>query len=153
MEEGLFPIFRASDNESELEGERRLCYVAITRAQKLLFITHAKIRTIYGNTSYSLPSRFIDEIPKDLITTTEESSNLGNNKRRLVNIIDRTKRRKNNTVKSQENKDKVQVGTKVNHKKWGIGTVVQIINKDEDKEIVIAFNEPIGLNICFLLLP
>ncbi|QQY80195.1 DNA helicase-2/ATP-dependent DNA helicase PcrA [Keratinibaculum paraultunense] len=150
MEEGLFPIFRALDNESELEEERRLCYVAITRAQKLLFITHAKIRTIYGNTSYSLPSRFIDEIPKNLITTTEESSNLGNNKRRLVNIVDRTKRRKNNTVKSQENKDKVQVGTKVNHKKWGIGTVVQIKNKDEDKELVIAFNEPIGLKRLLL---
>ncbi len=64
MEEGLFPISRALNNESELEEERRLCYVAITRAEKLLYITHAKIRTIYGNTNYTLPSRFIEEIPK-----------------------------------------------------------------------------------------
>ncbi len=64
MEEGLFPISRALDDETELEEERRLCYVAITRAEKSLFITHAKLRTIYGNTNYSLPSRFISEIPE-----------------------------------------------------------------------------------------
>src|SRR5699024_7407894 len=58
MEEGLFPISRAFENDKDLEEERRLCYVAITRAEKILYITNAKRRTIYGRTNYTLPSRF-----------------------------------------------------------------------------------------------
>ena len=61
MEDGLFPIIRDNDDE-EIEEERRLCYVAITRAEEILYITNAKSRTIYGNTNYTLPSRFIDEM-------------------------------------------------------------------------------------------
>ena len=66
MEEGLFPISRALDNDEDLEEERRLCYVAVTRAERLLFITNAKIRTLYGNVNYTLPSRFINEMEMPL---------------------------------------------------------------------------------------
>src|SRR5699024_9978273 len=62
MEEGLFPISRALEDEDDLEEERRLCYVAITRAEDRLFVTNAQRRTIYGNTSYTVPSRFIAEM-------------------------------------------------------------------------------------------
>ncbi|NLN14207.1 MAG: DNA helicase PcrA, partial [Tissierellia bacterium] len=62
MEDGLFPIARALESEEELEEERRLCYVAVTRAEEVLYITNAARRTIYGNTQYTLPSRFIDEM-------------------------------------------------------------------------------------------
>ncbi|HEY4474754.1 MAG TPA: UvrD-helicase domain-containing protein [Candidatus Paceibacterota bacterium] len=68
MEEGLFPHSRATLAPLELEEERRLCYVAITRAKNQLILTHAKYRSIFGSTQTNLPSRFIYEIPKDVLT-------------------------------------------------------------------------------------
>ena len=68
MEEGLFPSKRSIEEDSETEEERRLCYVAITRAKQQLYITNTKKRTLYGSTTYSIPSRFIDEIPETLLT-------------------------------------------------------------------------------------
>ncbi len=66
MEEGIFPSMRALETEEELEEERRLCYVGITRAKKRLFISYAKCRTLYGSTKYQMESRFIEEIPEEL---------------------------------------------------------------------------------------
>ncbi len=66
-EEGLFPSFRSMENEEEIEEERRICYVAMTRAKRELHITCAKRRMLYGQTSYAKPSRFIAEIPTELI--------------------------------------------------------------------------------------
>lgn len=65
MEEGLFPSRRSIEEESGVEEERRLCYVGITRAMKSLFMTNAKQRTMYGNTTYTIPSRFISEVPEN----------------------------------------------------------------------------------------
>ncbi len=67
MEEGIFPSIRAMETEEELEEERRLCYVGITRAKKRLFMTNAKCRTLYGSTKYQMQSRFIGEIPEELL--------------------------------------------------------------------------------------
>ncbi len=67
MEEGIFPGYKSMDNPKDLEEERRLCYVGITRAKQNLFLTFAKKRTIFGSTSYNSPSRFIKEIPKELL--------------------------------------------------------------------------------------
>ncbi len=67
MEEGIFPGMRSMETEDELEEERRLCYVGITRAKKKLFITHAKCRTLFGSTRYETESRFISEIPEELL--------------------------------------------------------------------------------------
>jgi DNA helicase-2/ATP-dependent DNA helicase PcrA len=66
-EDGVFPGNRAMTDSSQLEEERRLCYVSITRAMKSLFITNARSRTLFGNTSYNKPSRFISDIPRDLV--------------------------------------------------------------------------------------
>ncbi|MDD2628127.1 MAG: 3'-5' exonuclease [Clostridia bacterium] len=66
MEDGLFPSKRSMFEDGEVEEERRLCYVAITRARKNLYITNAKQRMLYGSTSYTIPSRFISEIPEHL---------------------------------------------------------------------------------------
>ena len=66
MEEGLFPSFRAMDSDDELEEERRLCYVALTRAKRELHVTEARSRLLYGQTRFAKPSRFIDEIPAEL---------------------------------------------------------------------------------------
>ncbi len=79
MEEGLFPSKRSIEEDAQTEEERRLCYVAITRAKKHLFITNTKKRTLYGSTTYSIPSRFIDEIPENLLSETsiENKENKG----------------------------------------------------------------------------
>ena len=151
MEEGLFPTFRALDNESDLEEERRLCYVAVTRAEKRLFITGAKIRTIYGKTNYSLPSRFIREMGDSL--EHEEKDNF---KEKLVQIKDYTSKKETpripqkpfivqGTIKPERKVNvktsNINLGDKVKHNKWGIGTVVQVKNRDDgDKELTIAFD-------------
>lgn len=150
MEEGLFPISRALEDEEELEEERRLCYVAITRAERLLFITYAKLRTIYGNINYTLPSRFLDEIPKEyVISSADEGRKPSLNKTRLLQVFDYTKEKKSSvSPRAAENKD-VAVGDKVSHDKWGIGTIVQVKERDKDKELVIAFDK-IGLKRLLL---
>lgn len=66
MEDGLFPSKKSMFENDDVEEERRLCYVGITRARKKLFLTNAKQRTLYGSTSYTIPSRFLSEIPEDL---------------------------------------------------------------------------------------
>lgn len=63
MEEGVFPGIRAFSDEAEIEEERRLCYVGITRAKERLFLSRAQSRTLFGSTKYNLPSRFLEEIP------------------------------------------------------------------------------------------
>ena len=67
MEEGIFPGYKAIGEQSELEEERRLCYVGITRAKNYLFLTCAKQRTIFGSTTYNAPSRFLEEIPEEYL--------------------------------------------------------------------------------------
>ena len=67
MEEGVFPLSRASEEPDELEEERRLAYVGITRAEEILFLTNANTRTLFGKTSYNRPSRFLREISDDLL--------------------------------------------------------------------------------------
>ena len=67
MEEGIFPGYRSMENPKDIEEERRLCYVGITRAKEQLFLTCSKKRTVFGSTSYNMPSRFIDEIPQELL--------------------------------------------------------------------------------------
>lgn len=73
MEEGLFPHSRSMESDEEMEEERRLCYVGITRAQKRLYITHTVLRTLYGNPSLNTPSRFLKEISNDLLVDVSTS--------------------------------------------------------------------------------
>lgn len=77
MEEGLFPHARSWMDDEEMEEERRLCYVGITRAKQLLYLTGAKTRTIYGRTDYSEPSRFLEEIPDKLVHEYQRPSHTG----------------------------------------------------------------------------
>ncbi len=157
MEEGLFPISRALDSESELEEERRLCYVAITRAEKLLFVTYAKIRTIYGRTSYTLPSRFLDEMPEDLIESSTgkgksisiDAGTFNSSREVFIQVKDYTGKAKERIVSSRINEEDISTGRKVRHNKWGIGTIVQIKDSKDDKELVVAFD---GVGLKRLLL-
>ncbi|WP_138159764.1 ATP-dependent helicase [Peptoniphilus catoniae] len=144
MEENLFPISRSLENDEDIEEERRLCYVAITRAEELLFISSAKNRTLYGKTNPTLESRFILEMG-DTIKKLEEKpkySNRVNN--RLVEIKDFTdyNYRKTKEIKKTDTRETqdVKVGDKVFHKLWKQGMVVSKIPKGEDFEIVVAFD-------------
>lgn len=137
MEEGLFPIARAIDSESELEEERRLCYVAITRAEEQLFISYANMRTIYGSTTYSVPSRFLKEIPLEYVETNDKNKEM--TKKDV--IVKEFTRRDTKAPDLKDNKDEVKVGSKVRHKLWGVGTVVQLKDKGMDTEVVVAFED------------
>ena len=77
MEEGLFPHSRSLMDDEQMEEERRLCYVGITRARQVLYLTSAKTRTIYGRTNYSEPSRFLEEIPEKLVHEYHRPSMIG----------------------------------------------------------------------------
>ncbi len=139
MEEGLFPGSRAEFDSNELEEERRLCYVAITRAEEKLYMTYANSRIMYGNEDWSREaSRFIDEIPKELIESniSRVVSYKPNNEKgsfiterafkKMITIEDLNKTAKNFPY---------SVGEKVMHKKFGLG-VVKAVN---DKKVEINF--------------
>ncbi|TJX65501.1 ATP-dependent DNA helicase PcrA [Soehngenia saccharolytica] len=153
MEEGLFPISRSLESEDDLEEERRLCYVAITRAKEKLFVTSAKRRTIYGNTNYTLQSRFIKEMGNllelDESIKSEKKEKEDKARERLVDYIDYTKDHYSHKVNYQQmankpiktNKDNIEVGMKVQHSKFGVGMVVMIKDEGNDKKITIAFDQ------------
>ena len=84
MEEGIFPHARTLMNEEEVEEERRLCYVGITRAEKQLFLSNAKMRTIYGHTVSYPPSRFLQEVPRNLVTVFKRPVL----ERRTINMVE-----------------------------------------------------------------
>lgn len=87
MEEGLFPSKKSIEEDEETEEERRLCYVGITRAKERLFLTNTNKRTLFGMTTYSYPSRFIDEISCDLLDTISKN-NVNNNRRKQEKYLD-----------------------------------------------------------------
>jgi DNA helicase-2/ATP-dependent DNA helicase PcrA len=74
MEDGIFPHFRSMTDTAELEEERRLAYVGITRAQERLYLTHAWSRTLFGQTQYNPPSRFLGELPEELVSISESET-------------------------------------------------------------------------------
>lgn len=87
MEEGLFPSKRSIDEDESVEEERRLCYVGITRAKQMLYLTNVTKRTLYGNTTYSIPSRFMDEIPEELFDENSKE-NINIRKARRQKFLD-----------------------------------------------------------------
>ncbi len=112
LEEGIFPHSRSYESPTELEEERRLCYVGITRARKNLYLLNAKRRTLFGKTSMNMSSRFIDEIDPDLI----ESNIVKTPQTHMVS---------SDMYESGRNED-LNVGDRVNHDKYGDGVVVKI---------------------------
>ncbi|WP_373599529.1 DUF3553 domain-containing protein [Paraclostridium bifermentans] len=154
MEEGLFPISRAvrSMNESDIEEERRLCYVGITRAKKELFMTLTKKRTLYGKTNPSIQSRFMEELPEECIEKLNKEEHELSYSKANYNILDKYKQKYmksmnkasvankvNATIKEskpESNVDDIKLGSKVHHPKFGVGTVVAAVGSD----LTIAFN-------------
>ena len=159
LEEGVFPHSRSLMEEAEMEEERRLAYVGITRAEQDLFITNAQMRTLFGRTNMNPVSRFIAEIPADLIEDIgeqlKEKQKVQRQKLQQRNTVNtassspRTPERKafTRTMTSSTGGDEIgwNVGDKAEHKKWGIGTVVSVKGEGESKELDIAFPSPTGI--------
>ncbi|WP_425593824.1 DNA helicase PcrA [Metabacillus indicus] len=145
VEEGVFPHSRSLMEEEEMEEERRLAYVGITRAEKELFITNAKMRTLFGRTSMNPESRFISEIPSALIENLNEVKKSPS----PFGAKERPERRPAVTrpIAASTGGDEIawSVGSKAEHKKWGIGTVVSVKGEGEGKELDIAFPSPVGI--------
>lgn len=148
LEEGVFPHSRSLMEEDEMQEERRLMYVGVTRAEKELFISNAKMRTLFGRTSMNPESRFIAEIPSELIENLNEtkkptsSLNSANSARRLEKRPPVSR-----PIAASTGGDDISwaVGDKAEHKKWGIGTVVSVKGSGEGKELDIAFPSPVGI--------
>src|SRR5699024_7642857 len=132
LEEGIFPHSRSMLDDEEMEEERRLAYVGITRAEEELYLTHAQMRTIFGKRNMNPMSRFISEIPKELLEGIESVAPP------LFGGMNRTQVPENNTI-NQAPKKRAQkimttgaesvgwnVGDKAHHNKWGVGTVVKV---------------------------
>lgn len=146
MEEGVFPSYRSIGEESEMEEERRLCYVGITRAREKLFLTFTKSRTLFGNTTYNRQSRFIDEIPEDLLKYISENGDLikSDVRKSVTNQIsaDEWKQRTASFIKAAElNTDELVAGTRVLHKKFGAGTITAREPEGSDFKLEIDFDQ------------
>lgn len=154
MEEKIFPISRAiqSMRDSDIEEERRLCYVGITRAKEELFLTLTRKRTLYGRTNPSVASRFIEELPDECIERLNKQQKELSFSKASYNILDKytqkykmnnmnkvqVAKKVNATIKNTSNDSNSQdfkLGAKVHHPKFGLGTIVALKGPD----VTIAF--------------
>ena len=154
MEEKLFPIARAiaSMQDTQIEEERRLCYVGITRAKEELFMTMTGKRTLYGRTNHSVASRFIEELPDDCVERLNKVQKEISYSKASYNMLDKYTKKYMNTVNKAEiakkanatikqktdiaDLDNIKLGSKIHHPKFGTGTVVAVKGPD----ITIAFD-------------
>jgi len=148
MEEGVFPHSRALMDEEELEEERRLAYVGITRAEKMLYLCSARMRTLFGRTAFSQPSRFLEEIPDELKEAAGAAARsafgwgggfggagFGSGAAAGGKPV----------AAGRGSAAEFRAGDKVVHSKWGVGTVVAVKGEGNDAELQIAFPAPIGI--------
>ena len=172
MEENVFPLSRVAEDPDELEEERRLAYVGITRAEKVLFLTNANSRLLFGRTSYNRPTRFINEISSDLLTyqglarpaNTSFKASYSNGGgtifgkgMSLSQALQERKRQAapsaltssslpfgNNNRSSAKESVAWSIGDIALHKKWGEGTVLEVSGSGNTQELKINFPE-VGL--------
>lgn len=154
MEENIFPHARSLQDEDEMEEERRLCYVGITRAEQRLYLTCAQTRTIFGRSSFNRPSRFLQEIGTGILEEVTKNEHSSRN-----NHFSSSNRRTSGYVTPQTHKTVItstyketggdqfgwKAGDKASHKKWGTGTVVAVRGEGENTELDIAFPSPTGI--------
>ncbi|MEY8699939.1 DNA helicase PcrA [Streptococcus ferus] len=165
MEEGVFPLTRSTEEADDLEEERRLAYVGITRAEEVLYLTNANARTLFGRTNYNRPSRFIKEISENLLAyeglarpsrtafkasyTSGKETSFGQGMS-LAQALQARKTAASPQSFSQSaastEKELIdwQIGDVAYHKKWGAGTVLEVSGTGQTQELKIKFPE-IGL--------
>ena len=171
MEENVFPLSRAAEDEDELEEERRLAYVGITRAEKVLFLTNANSRLLYGKTNYNRPTRFLNEISSSLLdyqglarpANTSFKASYVNGKAvqfgQGMSLAQALQERKRQAAPSSISSSQLPFGKNVaanqptidwaigdiaHHKKWGDGTVLEVSGSGSSQELKINFPE-VGL--------
>ena len=151
LEEGLFPHSRSADDEAELEEERRLCYVGITRAQRRLVLTSAARRRVFGDYQSTDPSRFIDEIPSELIEEVPPRRSSLRRRRSRISAPIRTgggyrgDRVREETDYAYADEDQsvpsgLRPGVRVRHPQFGVGTVLSVEQLDDDIKLLVRFN-------------
>jgi DNA helicase-2/ATP-dependent DNA helicase PcrA len=139
MEDGIFPHSRTLDDKDEIEEERRLAYVGLTRARERLYISRAEYRSTWGAPNYNPPSRFLEEIPEDVITWRNQSSDS------LISSM--TKKSRTATAPPPRATGKksmameLAVGERVSHDTFGLGTVVAVAGTGEKAEATINFGQ------------
>ena len=144
MEEGLFPGMKVMTDPDELEEERRLCYVAITRAKRQLYLTHAKQRMLYGRTSFNRSSRFLDEIPESCMIGTGVSKSSHSDfsmlrsypSERTVPVKPRPSTARKATTPLME----INKGDQIVHTAFGPGLVTNVLKMNGDALLEIAFD-------------
>ncbi|GAH58604.1 unnamed protein product [marine sediment metagenome] len=119
MEEGIFPHALSLDDIRQLEEERRLCYVGMTRAKKLLYMVYAISRNLYGGIYFNPESRFLREIPDEFIEEVKEPE---------LGVI-------------REKLEKFNIGDRVVHKKWGMGEILDLKEIINDTEAYVLFDD------------
>jgi DNA helicase-2/ATP-dependent DNA helicase PcrA len=150
LEEGLFPHSRSADDEAELEEERRLCYVGITRAQRRLVLTSAARRRVFGEYQSTDPSRFIDEIPAELVeevssTFLTPQTSFSNFRANPYGQGYRGGRVREEPAYAYADEDQsvpagLRPGVRVRHPQFGVGTVLSVEQLDDDIKLVVRFN-------------
>jgi DNA helicase-2/ATP-dependent DNA helicase PcrA len=154
MEDGVFPHLRSLGEPAELEEERRLAYVGITRARERLYLTNTWSRMLYGSTQYNPPSRFLDEIPSELLnhaegsreTRTRQRESYGSGgwsspvHRNRDEIVERAMRPQG-PVKHGAEVLGLRVGDDVRHAKWGEGVIIDIEGQGDKAEATVRFPE------------
>ena len=140
LEEGLFPHSRTLMNPEEIEEERRLAYVGITRAEKELYISNATTRTVFGRTSSYLPSRFIDEIPEELVDGLRAKGKVPDDiKRHVPQHMSVTSRPVTKPIVRNEVIADWKVGDTAIHSKWGNGKVINVAGEGAGMKLTIEF--------------
>ncbi|MBC6971809.1 DNA helicase PcrA [Bacillus sp. Xin] len=153
LEEGVFPHTRSLMEEDEMQEERRLAYVGITRAEEELYLSNAQMRTLFGRTNMNAASRFISEIPTELLESLNETApkrETFSAKGRTASATTMTTRSRSPFVRPTAKTTGGEqigwaVGDKASHQKWGVGTVVSVKGEGDAKELDIAFPSPIGI--------
>ncbi|HFC92794.1 MAG TPA: DNA helicase II, partial [Leucothrix mucor] len=131
MEEGLFPSDRSIDEVGKLEEERRLCYVGITRAEKQLVISYTEQRRLYGNMSYNLPSRFLDEIPDSVTHEIRPKTNIWQS--------NYSKPKPKLKSAGKFNETGINIGQSVKHAKFGEGVVIDVEGTGDHARVQVNF--------------
>ena len=144
LEDGVFPHLRSLGEPDELEEERRLCYVGITRARERLYLTHAWCRTLWGSTQYNPPSRFLKEIPEALTRLVEgrqATASAGGGRAGIVEAAIRGSLRGPSTPAKTTGAEELglKAGDDVVHGKWGEGVILEIIGSGDKAEAVVRF--------------
>ena len=138
LEEGIFPSRRVQFDDQELEEERRLMYVALTRAMDQLILSRAESRMLYGKTESNMVSRFLSEIPEELLESSGSVSRMGENSANTGTSFSRGPKKRARVINTNKG-TKFNVGDKVSHKAFGEGIISQVKGEGDNEELDIVF--------------